>query len=188
MFCSDKAMRGIVAQGELEKAAAGALLLVFLFLKKGWATCAQLLFQTWQKEIKRFFILLKCSQPMVFFSKILQILLSNVQILHSWQTGNICCTNRMSIRKITPILWFLNHLHHLLSLWSSQTINLRDTWLRNKYFPVNLWVTVHISKLWSRFQWSQINYIQREMRGVQRESADQQIYFSNSELKDITAF
>lgn len=40
------AKRGIVAQGEQEKAAAGALLLVFLFLGKGWATCAQLLFQT----------------------------------------------------------------------------------------------------------------------------------------------
>lgn len=65
------AKRGIVAQGEQEKAAAGALLLVFLFLGKGWATCAQLLFQTWQKEIKRFFILLKCSQPMVSLSKIL---------------------------------------------------------------------------------------------------------------------
>lgn len=46
LFLRGNAKRGIVAQGEQEKAAAGALLLVFLFLGKGWATCAQLLFQT----------------------------------------------------------------------------------------------------------------------------------------------
>lgn len=46
LFFRGNAERGTVAQGKLEKAAAGALLLVFIFLRKGCTTCAQLLFQT----------------------------------------------------------------------------------------------------------------------------------------------